>query len=334
MIILINSKKIIQIPAEEWLNSAEIHFPTSPNNSLALVVEREQERTPLSITSPISINYNCLNNKFIIKSEKLFESLQNDICFKPLLNALNENAITNLSYDEISLLSYFYLNEQPFSVTLISRWFSDAGTSQAKAENLAKIVFMARTDKEDVEADFIKDIDRHHSRMVRESIQDNSINTPGNLNELFELTVRNPDYKLNYDSLGINHLPAKKSGPEIYLSELNETGFLIEDHAFIVAGLSVKVTEFAKLTEDKWPHFTTSLLNDIPIHFRDYYSLGRLLLEKSALLLELGIDNNLEISIICHSPQAGITSHFVSDFEAQHFSSPFSEIPLILRIKK
>jgi len=62
--------------------------------------------------------------------------------------------------------------------------------------------------------------------------------------------------------------------------------------------------------------------------------LGRLLLEKSALLLELGIDNNLEISIICHSPQAGITSHFVSDFEAQHFSSPFSEIPLILRIKK
>jgi len=334
MIILINSNEILQIPAEEWLNSAEINFPIARDNSLALVIERNREDSSLSITNPKLIHSNCLNNKFVINPGKLIDSLQNDFCFRPLQNALSENAITRLSPDEISILSYFYLNTQPFSVSLISRWFSDAGTARLKADSLAKIVFLARTDKEDQEPDFINDIDRLHSRMIRESIQDNYRNTPLNLKDLFELTVRNPDYKPTYDSLGINHLLAEKSGPEIYLGELDETGFLIEDHAVIIAGLSVKVTEFAKLTEDKWPQFTTSLLNDIPIHFRDYYSLGRLLLEQSSLLLKLCIENNLEMSIICHSPYAENTSHLVSDFETLLFSNHFSEIPLILKIKK
>lgn len=334
MIILINSIEILRIPAEEWLLSSEVYFPSTRNSSLALVVEKDQEGTLLSITSPRLIHLNCLNNKIIINSEKLFHSLQNDLIFKSLLYVLTENSITNLSPDEISLLSYFYLNVQPFSLTLVSRWFSDTGTAQSRADSLAKLVFMARTDKEDQEPGFIEKIECLNNRMEPESVQNNFKRIPVNLSDAFELVVKYPDYRINYDFLGYTPQLTEESGSEIYLGEMAETGFLVEDHALIIAGLSVKVTELAKLTEYKWPLFTASLLNDIPLHLRDYYSLGRLLLEKSALFIKLGIDSDLKMNILCNSRQAGNTSHQFEDFETLLFSNHLSEIPLMLRIIK
>ncbi|NTW24775.1 MAG: hypothetical protein HGA37_08755, partial [Lentimicrobium sp.] len=252
MITLINSSEISQISPEEWLNSYETHFPTSLNNSLALIIDRNPANFSSGITNPGLIHYNCLDNKFIIDSAKLFDSLHNDLCFNPLLSAITENKIANLSPDEISLLSYFYLNALPFSVSLITRWFSDTGTEQSKAVKLANIVFMARTDKEDQEPDFIREIERLNNSKESKSVKDDFRNIPVELKEVFELMVKKPDYKLSYDCLGDISQVAETPVHEIYLGEIDETGFLIEDHAFIIAGLSVKVTELAIYTLLIW----------------------------------------------------------------------------------
>jgi hypothetical protein len=306
----------------------------SVNEPLSLILTADKGSFYTSVTNPVKIPPGCLINKLIVSPELLENALYNDQVFAPLVLEINKLSIPAPNRNELALLGYFYLNPTPSPVSLINRWFTDAGTEPQKASVLSEIVYNARTEKGGEDPDFFRGINKDPDRKIENSNPEFTIYHPENLTEAFEILTNNNESILVYDCLIKSNPGSKNQESIIGLDLLPETGFLIEDHALMIAGLSVTITELVRLTAFKWPLFAESLLLEVPLFLRDFYSLGRLMAEKPEIISLLQYHYQIITDIIVSLPDDGQES--IDDRSIGQYTMPNSRkgIPVFLRIQK
>jgi len=328
-------EKTYRIQPEQWSDALYTHFPALDKEELLLVVIEEEETYSLSITNPLLIAVCCLDDCSVIHADVLGKALFTDETYDPLRQETGQYLKSGLKPGEITLLSYFYLNLLPFSTSLITRWFIDIGAPLKRATDLANAVYIARVNKEEADPWFLSD---SVSRAIPGDIISKELRNmvhPVKPVEVFDILHKYQKLRFTYDYSGINPGYPKVKSTVINLNKIDETGFLIEDHAFIIAGLSVKITEFSKLTEDKWPLFTEAMLGAIPIYLRDFYALGRLIAEKPEIFHTLIDEYQCTISIVSidedgSRKSAGIDKQRLSTMTLTKNSG----IPVFLNIRK
>lgn len=311
-----------------------MHFSSSNEQVLSLIVDFSPETCQLYLANPQLINYDCLSNKTLLTPALLRESVLHEAAFSPLRVELEDESISGLKMIEITLLAYFYLNPLPFSISMIARWFTDSCTIPVVAGRLANAVFIARTNRDDSEPEFLR---KGKLLSVKPESQGKDIQKndhPENLAEAFELFTK-VDTEFSYDCLDEHQDNGNNEKRKINLSGIMESGYLIEDHAFIIAGLSVSITETVKLTELKWPAFTDAVLIEVPVSLRDYFSIGRLIAEKQAVMLSLYNEaiSSIDIMVI-HKDGKQQTQKLEIQSDWLICSCHSSAIPLFLRITK
>ncbi|MBK6964510.1 MAG: hypothetical protein IPH20_11400 [Bacteroidales bacterium] len=306
----------------------------SVNEPLSLIITDDKGSFYISVTNPVKIAPGSLINKLIVSPELMENALHNDEAFKPLMLEISKVSISAPNRNELALLGYFYLNPTPSPISLINRWFTDAGTDPQKASILAGIVYYARTEKGDEEPDFFREIKMYPAQKIENSNPELKNYLPENLTEAFEISARNSKTILAYDGLSESNPGSKDQASFIRLDLLPETGFLIEDHAMMIVGLSVTIAELVRMTAVKWPLFAEKLLEEVPLYLRDFYSLGRLITEKQEVALILSRLYHLHPDIILASTGA------VKESIGLEFLSSYTEpngrtgIPVFLRILK
>lgn len=334
MIILPSNSRKIVCPVNDRVEEKGSDSYTFGKNSLSLVYCKENDYHSYALTFTSLLPSNCLNNRLVVLPEVLKHALTEDQTFAPLALSFRQHFMNDPEPNEITLLSYFYLNPVPSSVSLITRWFIDSGTAPERASVLAKLVFIARTDKDDQDAGFIQDYEIRHNYESEICENEKSILLPLCMSEAFNLLMASDDSFLTYDCLSQKHLNIRESATTLRLDRLSETGFLIEDHSLLIVGLAVCITELERLSEHKWPLFYEGLLAEIPLYLRDFYSLGRLISEKPEIILGLQSDYNLTIDVISFSPDGKKhSSNFIGP-GLLIASKDRPEIPAFLRILK
>lgn len=334
MIFSVNNNSKIVLPVNDRDEENEPHSFTFSKDSLSLVYSTVNGYHSLALTCPSLLPSNCLNNKLVVLPDVLISAFTDDQTFAPLALSFRQHFKNDPEPDEIALLSYFYLNPVPSSVSFISRWITDAGTTPERASVLARLVYIARTDKDDQDVGFIEDYKRTHNLESETCENGKSILFPLSLSEAFNLLLASDHSFLTYDCLSQKHLSNGEFAPIIGLDRLSETGFLIEDHALLIVGLAVGITELARLTENRWPLFYEGLLEEIPLYLRDFYSLGRLLTEKPDIILCLQTDYNLTMDVISFSPDGSKLISNIVRPDLLRASKDRPEIPAFLRIMK
>ncbi len=304
------------------------------NEPLSLIITTDKGFFYTSVTNPVEIPPGCLINKLVVLPELLENALFNDQAFASLALEINKLSIQFLNRNELALLGYFFLNPTPTPVSLISRWFKDAGTEPKKASQLAEIVYTARTEKGNEDPVFFKEINHESSPEIENSNPEFSMYLPDNLNEAFRIMERIKESDLAFDGLGYSKSGSQDHRPFIRLDLLPETGFLIEDHALMMVGLSVTITELVRMTELKWPVFAEKLLEEVPLYLRDFYSVGRLITEKPEVALILSHHYQLNPDIIMTSAGAVKESIGLEFLGLYTKANGRPGIPVFLRILK
>jgi hypothetical protein len=161
-----------------------------------------------------------------------------------------------------------------------------------------------------------------------------STHLPGNLSEAFEISARNGKSILAFDGLSESNQGSNDQASFIRLDMLPETGFLIEDHALMIVGLSVTISDLVRMTADKWPLFAEKLLEEVPLYLRDFYSLGRLISEKPEVAMILSRHYQLNADIILASAGAVKESIGLEFLSLYTKSRVRTGIPVFLRILK
>lgn len=232
----------------------------------------------------------------------------------------------------LNLIFYFCLNPVPSPVTLIERWITDAGIESERAISLAKDVYGLRTG---ISESTVEQVENYIKLAAGKSLP-YSYKThgrvPASLDEAFIPGAAEPWTIMLFDQF--SEPGSSEEDLYLYADQLAETCMLIEDHAYIVAGLSITVTRLARMTESGYPFFFNSLLDTIPIAQRDIYSLGRLLNEHPDLFALLANRYNVKIHVISvnqahayfaaeFSPGKGLSSGYIPD-----------TLPVLLRLTK
>lgn len=304
------------------------------NEPLSLMITNDKGSFYTSVTNPVKLAPGSLINKLIVSPELLENALHNEEAFKPLMLEINKVSISAPNRNELTLLGYFYLNPTPTPVSLINRWFTDAGTEPQKASVLAELVYNARTEKGDEDPDFFREIKLHPEPEPKNINTNFSTHLPENLSEAFEISAKYARSILAFDGLSESNPGSKDQASSISLDLLPETGFLIEDHALMIVGLSVTITDLVRMTADKWPLFAEKLLEEVPLYLRDFYSLGRLISEKPEVAMILSRHYQLNADIILASAGAVKESIGLEFLSLYTKSRVRTGIPVFLRILK
>jgi hypothetical protein len=334
---------MISVPAEngktdmttnEWTEEKQLYSYSCSSESLSLIVSIDKGYSSFALTSPQILPSGCFDNKLVVLPEVLKHAISEDQTFAPLSLALSQQMVTDLKPNEFNLLCYFYLNPPASAVSMITRWFIDSGTEPGRALVLAQLVYIARTDNEGEEAGFIKDFGLSIPKGRNTPQNGNPQLSSDNLTDVFKIIMQSERPILAYDCLSLTEENAQESTTIITLNKLTETGFLIEDHALLIVGLSVSITELARLTEHRWPLFYEGLIAEIPLYLRDFYSLGRLITEKPDIILRLQSDYNHTVDVISICPDGTKQSSNIVRHGLFTASRDKPEIPAFLRILK
>jgi hypothetical protein len=335
MLTIISEKGTQRISTEniQLLNTELSQFTS--NNRLALLITFPPGAYFIAVTSPLLIGSAYLNNKILITAGVLRDSVLNDGSFGPLISEVKDMPVSHLSSEEIILLCYFYLNTMPFSISIISNYFSEVGTNPDKALLLAEAVYIARTNRDETEPWFMSQSDCINSQMSYHFIDNQLYYIPVTLDKAFTLQSEKEELQFVFDSLPVDSPANSKITPIVNLERINESGFLIEDHAIIIIGLSLSITELVKISEDKWPMFNMKLLSTIPLYFRDFYSLGKLINVQPEIIQILTSEYHCKTDIISVSVDG--RKHFspINGQRSEFTKSNLTKgIPLFMQILK
>ncbi|MFH1119767.1 MAG: hypothetical protein V1775_08075 [Bacteroidota bacterium] len=335
MITLVTEKGTQRLSAEHWNDFIKRHPDTYPPGILSVVVSNSIFPYSLFIASPQQTEPGCLNNKIFITPEAIKQVFQYHRFFDPLRVELNCNMLACSKPIEIAILGYFYLNPLPFSTSLIARWFEDAGLEALRASELARVVYTARTNREESELWFIDDEFQNAWGSGSRDSESCQYRTPDNLNDVFSLLHKSSEIMFHFDSLCPNPQSEDNSIIHINMENVDECSFLVEDHLFIIAGMATSITEMAKLSESRWPAFQQIIMDSIPVFLRDFYSLGRLISEKPDILHSLRLENPGETDLISIGMDGKMISKSLDTWlSGNKCLFKKAEVPIYLRIRK
>lgn len=249
-----------------------------------------------------------------------------------LLEIQSENQPENTRNKLLSLIFYFSFNNVPSSSTLIQRWLTDAGIEASEVLFLAEAVSGIRTG---LSESTHEKVEYYLKLMVEQASADPDKGRgiePGYLDEAFSLPGVNYGLMPCFDRYSGNDSPGE--GYCFYADQIAETSMLIEDHACIVAGLSISVTQLARMTESAYPLFFNNLLKTIIISERDILSLGRLLHEYPDLFSVLSDQYKVRLHLISVNREH---TYYATEFiPGKGFSASLipDALPVFLRLTK
>jgi len=335
MITLVKENGIQLLIPDEWPDYRKRHTDKFPEDVLCILANIRVSPYSLYISTPKHTGSLSLNNRILITPEAVNPAFQFHQSFEPLRRELKNCILSGFKPNEIALLAYFYLNPLPFSVSLITLWFIDAGADEIRAGELASAVFIARTNREDAELWFINDLAMSDAGYKDQYPDNFQYHTPQNLDEVLNLLLKSGDVAFSYDPLDPPPHNKMDSTLHINMESIPECSFLIEDHSVVISGLATTITEMAGLSEIKWPVFHRQMVDSIPLYLRDFYSTARLVTEKPEVLLSLLQEHSCEIDLISIDRDGKtLNTRLESWYSNSGRQQGRLEIPVYLRIMK
>lgn len=245
--------------------------------SLALLFGADPMNRSIRLIDPAQTGITCFRGQILISPWLIRTSWPNDPLFDPVRLLVDDADPGTLSDNELCLICYFYLNLSPFPADLMKLWLIESGTESGRATRLSDCIYLSRTEKGDTEPVFLE------RQMVTINESDDpenrhtSIVYAANFSEAFTFIEKNPKTPVIYTCFEADFGRTSESLSFLSLERINDTGFLVEDHAILIIGLSVTTTEILRITAGKWPVFTGKLLYEVPPGLRDLIPLNALL---------------------------------------------------------
>lgn len=237
--------------------------------------------------------------------------------FAPLLEKLDWQIKVKLGIDQLMVVSFFYLASQPYSPSVIKHWLGDLNCSDEYAEKIVEILYGARLEKLDFDPFEIT------------GVKDSEFIT--SYNEIPSITCLLQDCKGQPLTWKYDNLEQQLANHQLVrdLSKLNETAFLVEDHGCIVVGFSVNITELIQLASGYKPETLSLLSALVPLHLRDHYSVGRLIIEHPEVINHL-----MESCFSAVTFHGLLPNGNLSTFETCSLINQGTTIPLFLKLIK
>lgn len=237
--------------------------------------------------------------------------------FAPLLERLDWQIKIKLGIDQLMVVSFFYLSSQPYSPSVIKHWLGELNCSDEYAEKIVEILYSARLEK--------LDFDPYEITGVKDYKFIASDNEIPSITYLLEECNKDQPLTWKYDNLeqSTNHHLVRD------LSKLNETAFLVEDHGCIVVGFSVNITELIQLASGYKTETLSILSGLVPLHLRDHYSVGRLVIDHPEVINQL-----MESCFSAVTFHGLLPNGNLSTFETCSLINQGTTIPLFLKLIK
>lgn len=205
------------------------------------------------------------------------------------------------------LAAYFYLVQQPLSVSFIYEWFVEAGQNESEATALAEFIYMARLERDDDEIEqFVKKLP-----VLKEcDIQDSTsgLLIPENTTEALAMayakkTGRRYSY---YDPLNEN---LHSADSVLLMEKLHETNYLIEDEDHLLLGLSLPLITIMVATSGPLPAFNKWLKRKTHYVERTHLTLGHILANYYSCSLRAFTEDGARPMMVSVAPDAGCFQH-------------------------
>jgi len=240
-------------------------------DALALMFTRsERGAVRIRIINPSLLSPELLCNNILLTAQYIRRIADSD----PVLLALADAGFSDAEIFEdkiLIIITYLFLTPSPIPGFLSQQWLCDCGMEPDKAEDVARKIYLLRTERDGQEPGFYSGFD-HLDACPSECMQ--TFRRPLSLQEV--LDVKGAAWiafdESEYLCEGFNSLP----GTGFLADELTETTFIIEDHDQIVLGLGISLME-ASVMLQAVPEFLRFITGNFPPEKMGMVSLGSLL---------------------------------------------------------
>lgn len=235
-----------------------------------MFIRSERGAVRVHIINPSSLPPELLYNNILLTAPYIRRLAKTDPVLLPLADAGYSDV--EIFEDKILIIiTYLFLNPAPIPGFLSQQWLCDYGTEPVKAADVARKIYLLRTERDGQEPGFFSGFDLPEE-CRSECVQ--TISRPLSLQEV--LDAKGAAWiafdESEYLSEGFKSLP----GSKFLADELTETTFIIEDHDQIVLGLGISLIE-ASVMLQAVPEFLRFITGKFPPEEMGMVSLGSLL---------------------------------------------------------
>ena len=232
------------------------------------------EEFVLLIPETASLNFPLLITRHTLDTHPLASGkILSEASTLKLITSLKNADKHNAELKQAPVLStFFYLIQQPLSISFIEDYYIETGLSRETAHSLAEFIFWSRLDRDDEQMEQLTDsLSLKKSPLISESQPEYVI--PSDCNHAF-VQAGNAGFTHAYGAYDPLNEKVKSAHKIIQLHHLDATNYLIEDEAHILLGLSLPLLTIMAATSGPLPNFNKWLKEHSSLATRTYISLG------------------------------------------------------------
>ena len=275
-------------------SSTRVNIPGCKENELLLAFKKHINGISFSLLSPNKLPFGYLTDKQIFNHEFLLNHLLSDTSIEGLRNAIND--IHELNHVTLILIIYFFFSDASISVTQMADWLIESGVSTEDSESLAMAIYMAGTDRQDDDLNFIPGLESGILNSSKPELPE--IQLINSVHSFFSHSFSPDAARFLYDDY---QQYCNFSGETIqelyYCGNIPETSFLVEDHDHLILGLSCRLSEVMSICEFSAPEIYAFLKHHCSFSERSSMSLASFIEKFYAGVIQLASETGIKCSI-------------------------------------
>lgn len=277
--------------------STRVDIPGCKENELLLAFKKGINDISFSLLSPNELPIGYLAEKQIFNHEFLLNHLLSDTSIEGLRNAILEiTDIHKLNHVTLVLIIYFFFSDASISVTQMADWLNESGISTENSESLAMAIYMAGTDRQDGDLNFIPGQESSIFNSSKPELPELQII---NSVQCFFSHSFSPDTaRFVYDDFQqYCNFSGEKNQELYYCGNIPETSFLVEDHDHLILGLSCRLSEVMSICEFSAPEIYAFIKHHCSFNERSSMSLASFMEKFYAEIIQMTSETGIKCSI-------------------------------------
>jgi hypothetical protein len=278
-------------------SSTRVDIPGCKENELLLAFKMDMNEISFSLLPPNELPIGYLSVKKIFNHAYLLNHLLSDTSIKGLRNAILEiTDIHELNQVTLVLINYFFFSDASMSVTLMADWLTESGVSSEDSESLAMAIYMAATDRQDDDLNFIHGLESCILNSSKHELPE--IQIINSVQSFFSHSFLPDTAWFVYDDYQqYCNFSGEKIQELYHCGNIPETSFLVEDHDHLILGLSCRLSEVMSICEFSVPEFYTFIKHYCSFSERSRMSLASFMEKFYAEVIQLASETGIKCSI-------------------------------------
>jgi hypothetical protein len=277
--------------------STRVDIPGCKENELLLAFKKDINGISFSLLPPNKLPIGYLTDKQIFNHKFLLNHLLSDTSIEGLRNAILEiTDIHELNHVTLVLIIYFFFSDASMSVTQMADWLNESGVSSEDSESLAMAIYMAGTDRQDDDLNFIPGQESCIFNSSKPELPE--IQFINSVQCFFSHSFSPDTARFVYDDYQqYCNFSGEKIQELYYCGNIPETSFLVEDHDHLILGLSCRLSEVMSICEFSAPEIYAFIKHHCSFSERSSMSLASFIEKFYAGVIQLASETGIKCSI-------------------------------------